>query len=95
MLQKNPLCPPPPPRSQSAAAARPGCFDRPAGPFVSAEDFDGTGILTGVDPCESRYWWLPELASRGGAAEQCGQATSASRAGATTDACSISTANAA
>lgn len=29
--------------------------------FVSAEDFDRTGILTGVDPCESRYWWLPEL----------------------------------
>lgn len=34
-----------------------------AGPgrFVSAEDFDATGILTGVDPCESRYWWVPEL----------------------------------
>lgn len=29
--------------------------------FVSAEDFDRTGILTGMDPCESRYWWLPEL----------------------------------
>lgn len=29
--------------------------------FVSAEDFDGTGILAGVDPCESRYWWMPEL----------------------------------
>ncbi len=34
---------------------------RSAGPFVSAEDFDSTGILTGVDPCESRYWWLAEL----------------------------------
>ena len=32
-----------------------------ATPFVSAEDFDGTGILAGVDPCESRYWWVPEL----------------------------------
>ncbi len=31
------------------------------GRFVSAEDFDATGILTGVDPCESRYWWVPEL----------------------------------
>jgi hypothetical protein len=28
---------------------------------VSAEDFDGTGVLAGVDPCESRYWWIPEL----------------------------------
>jgi hypothetical protein len=31
------------------------------GSFVSAEDFDGTGVLAGVDPCESRYWWIPEL----------------------------------
>ena len=30
-------------------------------PFVSAEDFDVTGLLTGLDPCESRYWWMPEL----------------------------------
>ncbi|MCX7403397.1 MAG: hypothetical protein NTY87_09885 [Planctomycetia bacterium] len=29
--------------------------------FVSAEDFDCTGILTGIDPCESNYWWMPEL----------------------------------
>jgi hypothetical protein len=35
--------------------------------FTSAEDFDATGILAGVDPCESRYWWLPELAGGGGA----------------------------
>jgi hypothetical protein len=32
-----------------------------SGRFVSAEDFDATGILAGVDPCESRYWWVPEL----------------------------------
>jgi hypothetical protein len=32
-----------------------------SGPFASAEDYDATGILTGVDPCESRYWWMPEL----------------------------------
>ena len=30
-------------------------------PFASAEDFDVTGILLGVDPCESCYWWMPEL----------------------------------
>jgi hypothetical protein len=30
-------------------------------PFVSAEDFDATGILTGVDTCASNYWWMPEL----------------------------------
>lgn len=29
--------------------------------FVSAEDFDHTGILVGVDPCASSYWWFPEL----------------------------------
>jgi hypothetical protein len=40
------------PARTAAAAAR---------PFVSAEDFDVTGMLTGVDPCESRYWWMPEL----------------------------------
>jgi hypothetical protein len=35
---------------------------RPAGDgFLSAEDFDATGILTGVEPCASSYWWMPEL----------------------------------
>jgi len=29
--------------------------------FVSADDFDGTGILAGCDPCASNYWWMPEL----------------------------------
>lgn len=28
---------------------------------MSAEDFDVTGLLAGMDPCESRYWWMPEL----------------------------------
>jgi hypothetical protein len=32
-----------------------------AGLFASAEDYDATGILTGVDPSESCYWWMPEL----------------------------------
>ena len=34
---------------------------RGGGLFASPEDFDSTGILAGVDPCESRYWWMPEL----------------------------------
>jgi len=58
MLQSNPLQPPrpflPPPR----AVQRTSVVE---GRFVSAEDFDATGVLTGVDPCESRYWWMPEL----------------------------------
>lgn len=29
--------------------------------FLSAEDFDATGILAGVEPCASNYWWIPEL----------------------------------
>jgi len=29
--------------------------------FVSAEDFDCTGILSGLDLCESLYWWMSEL----------------------------------
>lgn len=33
------------------------------GCLISAEDYDPTGILAGVDPCESRYWWMPELHS--------------------------------
>lgn len=59
MLQKNPLCPPLPcplPHAAvSAAAAAAG--ER----FVSADDFDATGVLSGMDPSESRYWWMPEL----------------------------------
>ena len=38
-----------------SASARDGSF------FVSAEDFDCTGILAGCDPCASSYWWMPEL----------------------------------
>lgn len=41
----------------------PAADARPArnGGFLSAEDFDATGVLAGVDPCESHYWWMPEL----------------------------------
>lgn len=60
MLQKNPLCPPlscQPSRSDAASDQ----LQAAAAPFLSAEDFDTTGVLAGVDPCESRYWWIPEL----------------------------------
>ena len=58
MLQRNPLQPPRPFVPPAAAAeARPAAM----GGFLSAEDFDATGVLPGVDPCESRYWWMPEL----------------------------------
>ena len=29
--------------------------------FFSASAFDATGILVGLDPAASSYWWLPEL----------------------------------
>lgn len=59
MLQKNQLQPPRPyaPPAEAGAAA----VGRPGTPLFSAADFDGTGILAGIDPCESRYWWMPEL----------------------------------
>lgn len=39
-----------------------GVVAAPSGrPLVAAEDFDATGILTGMDPSASRYWWMPEL----------------------------------
>jgi hypothetical protein len=59
MLRINPLQPPRP-HSPAAAAGRPE--RSPSGPgFVAPEDFDPTGIMTGVDPSESHYWWMPEL----------------------------------
>lgn len=59
MLQKNHLCPP---RPRTVPDRRGGGDLRPSA-FVGAADFDGTGILAGVDPCESRYWWMPELST--------------------------------
>lgn len=64
MLQKNPLLPPlPPPASHAGTMCLPaGVSAAPPGrPLVAAEDFDATGILTGMDPSASRYWWMPEL----------------------------------
>jgi len=58
MLRINPLQPPRPfTAASSPASPRPNGW---AG-FVAAEDFDPTGIMTGVDLSESRYWWIPEL----------------------------------
>lgn len=58
MLRINPLQPPRPFVAISAPAGQ----RAPGGPaFVAAEDYDSTGIMAGVDPSESRYWWLPEL----------------------------------
>ena len=67
MLAMNRLQPPRPytPTSQRAVAGitnpvagLPATGDRL---FVSAEDFDCTGILSGLDLCESLYWWMSEL----------------------------------
>jgi len=57
MLQKNQLQPPRPFANQLRTPAP--VEAKPA--FVSAEDFDATGILTGIDTCASAYWWMPEL----------------------------------
>jgi len=52
-------CPPMPTPTRSAA---PVTGAEALGPiFLSAEDFDATGILAGVEPCASNYWWIPEL----------------------------------
>lgn len=59
MLRINPLQPPRP-VPPSAGTPRPPRRVRPMG-FVSAEDYDATGVLAGLDPCESRYWWLAEF----------------------------------
>jgi hypothetical protein len=58
MLRINPLQPPRP----FAVPATPASQRAPAGAaFVAAQDYDSTGIMAGVDPSESRYWWVPEL----------------------------------
>lgn len=61
MLEPNRLDPPrqyEPPRIATGGLSAP---TRGAKLFVSAEDFDHTGILAGFDPCASSYWWMPEL----------------------------------
>jgi len=58
MLSTNPLQPPRP--FFPASSRRAAVAGKPVN-FVTADAFDDTGVLAGVDPCESRYWWLPEL----------------------------------
>jgi hypothetical protein len=74
MLQKNPLQPPRPFSAASRSATtgplasdlRPDRFTPLTGyGFLTPEDFDSTGILSGVDPSEPEYWWMPELHARG------------------------------
>ena len=60
MLESNHLNPPQSYRVPTAPApASAAALNRQV--FVSAEDFDTTGILAGCDPCASNYWWMPEL----------------------------------
>jgi hypothetical protein len=60
MLRKNPLQPPRPFFAAPVASGRVAQAGQPPR-FLAAEDFDSTGIMTGVDPSESRYWWQPEI----------------------------------
>jgi hypothetical protein len=50
-----------------------------AGLFASPEDYDATGILAGVDPYESCYWWMPELYASPTTAEAAGDISSPTR----------------
>ena len=60
MLESNRLNPPQPYRVPTVSApASATALNRRV--FVSADDFDATGILAGCDPCASNYWWMPEL----------------------------------
>lgn len=65
MLQKSRFHPPRPfapvPALPGSGAAEAAVRHGEAVRFVSAEDFDATGILVGCDPCASNYWWMPEL----------------------------------
>jgi hypothetical protein len=61
MLERNRLQPPRPSAPPQTAGWCDGFSGLSSGLFASAEDYDATGILAGVDLCESRYWWMPEL----------------------------------
>lgn len=50
-----------PAREKTLLTSLPQSVDALGPIFLSAEDFDGTGILAGVEPCASNYWWIPEL----------------------------------
>ena len=61
MLEPNRLDPPRPYERPCPAPGTATGRVRGSVLFVSPEDFDGTGILAGFDPCASNYWWMPEL----------------------------------
>lgn len=64
MLDTNRLCLPrrfSPPQRQTRPFSAAGGAAEAESRFTSAEDFDATGILTGMDLCASSYWWMPEL----------------------------------
>ena len=61
MLERNRLQPPRPSAPLQTAGGFDGLAAGCAGLFASPEDYDATGILAGVDPYESCYWWMPEL----------------------------------
>ena len=61
MLERNRLQPPRPSAPSQTAGGFDGIAAGCAGLFASPEDYDATGILAGVAPYESCYWWMPEL----------------------------------
>lgn len=46
---------------RSAASPAVPASERGDRAFVTASDYDVTGILTGVEPCASSYWWIAEM----------------------------------
>jgi hypothetical protein len=61
MLERNRLQPPRPSAPSQTVGGFDGFAAGCAGLFASPQDYDATGILAGVDPYESCYWWMPEL----------------------------------
>ena len=61
MLERNRLQPPRPSAPSQTAGGFEGLGAGCGGLFSSPVDYDVTGILAGVDPYESCYWWMPEL----------------------------------
>jgi len=68
------------PRQSVRSSPRTGASPAAAPAFVSADDYDVTGILTGMDCCESGYWWAAELRGQGGRTpSECGSGGSQAR----------------
>lgn len=49
------------PAIEPAVVATPPAPARSPWAFGSADDYDATGILAGVDLSASLYWWMPDL----------------------------------